>query len=248
MTQSKNLGRVVWRELMTDDTDRARGFFGELCGWKFEEMQMGDTKYTIVKLGDRGIGGLMKKPMPDVPTHFLSYVSVANVDDVSKLAAAEGGKVIVPPTKIPDVGRFCIFVDFAGAAIAALQGDSEGPPPPERPGLGEFCWETLSTSDTNKAKAFYSKVFGWKAHDNMGPDMLVLGPESGPVADVQKAENMPPNWLTYVVVEKLEAANQRVEKLGGKVLMPLIEVPKVGRISAVQEPTGAVLGLFQPMM
>lgn len=243
-----NIGRVVWRELMTDDTNRARGFFGELFGWKFEDMPMGDGTYTIIKAGTRRIGGLMKKPMPEAPVAWLSYVSVKDADAVAKAAAAEGGNVVVPPTDIPNVGRFTVFVDFAGAALAALQGESEGDPQPERPGLGEFCWETLSTTDVERAAAFYAKLFGWKKKQGMTPEMTILGTEDAMVADVQKAQNMPPNWLTYVVVEKIEAANERVSKLGGKVLMPLIEVPQVGRISAVQDPTGAVLGLFQPSM
>lgn len=243
-----NIGRVVWREIMTDDTQKTKGFYGELFGWKFEDMDMGGSTYTIIKLGDVGIGGLMKKPMPQAPTAWLSYVSVTDADTIAKSAAAEGGNVVMPPMSIPDVGRIVVFTDFAGAAIAALQADSAGEPLPERPGVGAFCWETLATSDPERAKAFYAKVFGWQTHAGPTAEMLVLGTEKSQVADVQKAENMPPNWLTYVHVEKLAAANERVTKLGGKVLMPLIEVPQVGKISAVQDPSGAVLGLFEPNM
>ena len=242
-----NIGRVCWRELMTDNTDRVKGFYGELFGWKFDDMPMGDMTYTIIKLGDRGIGGLMKKPMPEAPAAWLSYGSVKDADAVAATAKAEGGTVVVPPTDIPNVGRFTVFVDFAGAAMAALKGDGEQPLP-EKPALHEFCWETLSTTDLGRAAAFYSKVFGWQKKPGPAGDMTVLGTADNMVCDVQKAENMPPNWLTYVVVEKIEAANERVAKLGGKVLMPLIDVPNVGRISAVQDPTGAVLGLFQPNM
>ena len=242
-----NIGRVCWRELMTDNTDRVKGFYGELFGWKFDDMPMGDMTYTIIKLGDRGIGGLMKKPMPEAPAAWLSYVSVKDADAVAATAKAEGGTVVVPPTDIPNVGRFTVFVDFAGAAMAALKCDGEQPLP-EKPALHEFCWETLSTTDLGRAAAFYAKVFGWQKKPGPAGDMTVLGTADNMVCDVQKAENMPPNWLTYVVVEKIEAANERVAKLGGKVLMPLIDVPNVGRISAVQDPTGAVLGLFQPNM
>ncbi|MBI3200974.1 MAG: VOC family protein [Myxococcales bacterium] len=242
-----NIGRVCWREIMTDDTDRAKGFYGELFGWKFEDMPMGDMTYTIIKLGERGVGGLMKKPMPDVPAAWLSYVSVKDANGVAAIAKAEGGTVVVPPTDIPNVGRFTVFVDFAGAAIAALQGDGEQPLP-ERPAVHDFCWETLSTTDTARAAAFYAKVFGWQKREAPAGDMTVLGTADNMTCDVQKAEHAPPHWLTYVVVEKIEAANERASKLGGKVLMPLIDVPKVGRISVIQDPTGAAVGLFQPNM
>ncbi len=243
-----NIGRVVWREIMTDDTDRAKGFYGELFGWKFEDMPMGDMTYTIVKLGDRGLAGLMKKPMPEAPAAWLSYVSVKDADLVAKTAAAEGGTVVVPPTDIPEVGRFTVFVDFAGAAVAALKGESQGPPMPERPGVHDFRWEALSTTDVERATAFYAKVFGWQKKEAPAPGMTVLGTEANMVCDVQKAQGIPPNWSTFVVVEKIEAANERATKLGGKVLMPRIEVPNVGIIAMIQDPTGAVLGLFQPNM
>lgn len=92
-------------------------------------MPMGDMTYTIIKLGDRGIGGLMKKPMPERRPAWLSYVSVKDADAVAATAKAEGGTVVVPPTDIPNVGRFTVFVDFAGAAMAALKGDGEQPLP-----------------------------------------------------------------------------------------------------------------------
>lgn len=57
---------------------------------------------------------------------------------------------------------------------------------------------------------------------------------------------MPAMWLTYVVVEALEAARSRAERLGGQVVAPLIEVPKVGRIAVIADPTGGHFGLFQP--
>jgi predicted enzyme related to lactoylglutathione lyase len=59
---------------------------------------------------------------------------------------------------------------------------------------------------------------------------------------------MPPSWLTYVVVDKIEPATERVSKLGGKVLEPLIEIPKVGRIAVIADPAGAPLGLYQGIM
>ena len=72
---------------------------------------------------------------------------------------------------------------------------------------------------------------------------------SAQVADLQKASGpVPPMWLSYVVVQKLEASRDRVAKLGGKGLQPLIEVPKVGRISVVAGPEGAAIGLFEPGM
>ena len=59
------------------------------------------------------------------------------------------------------------------------------------------------------------------------------------------ARSGPPAWTTYVVVERIEASNARVTELGGKIIVPLVEIPATGRISLIEDPVGAKLGLFQ---
>jgi hypothetical protein len=244
-------GRVVWRELMTKDLKRAQAFHSELFGWKFETFNMGPgMNYDMVKLGDKSFGGLWQiEPGNPSPSTWMSYVSVADVDAVAKLAVDNGGKVVHGPGDIPTVGRFVVVADFAGAMICAFK-SLQGDPTPAMPKQGEFCWETLSTTDLDRAEAFYGKVFGWKVMKNMeGISVFsVDGTPQGMVADLQKAQSFPPNWMTYVVVDKIEPATERASKLGGKVLVPLIEIPKVGRIGLISDPTGAPLGLYQPVM
>lgn len=244
-------GRVVWRELMTTDAKSAKAFYSELFGWKIETVPMGPgMNYDMVKVGDKPVGGLWQvEPGNPGPSLFMSYVSVPDVDKAAKIAVENGGKIVHGPNDIPNVGRFAVLADSAGAMIVAFK-SSQGDPTPAMPKTGEFCWETLSTPDTAKAEAFYSKVFGWKLTQGGDVNMPVFsadGTQQGMVADMQKAENVPPNWLTYVVVDKIETARDRVTKLGGNVVVPLIEIPKVGRIAVITDPTGASLGLFQDL-
>lgn len=246
-------GRVVWRELMTDDIAKAKGFYGELFGWTWKDMPMGEGQpaYPIAQVGDKGIGGMMQKPKDaPFPPFWLSYVSVKDVDASCASAKDGGGSVQMPPMDIPEVGRLAVISDFAGAAIGLLR-SSRGDQPQGMPRPGEFCWETLSTPDVERAKSFYSRAIGWKAGAGTnGIPTFGTGGDSmeAQVADIQKAENMPPMWMTYVVVEKLEPSRDRVAKLGGKVAVPLIEVPNVGRIAVIADPTGGHLGLFEPNM
>lgn len=251
MGESKWLGRLVWRELTTDDFAKSKGFYGELFGWTFEEMPMGPGEtYTIVKANGSGIGGLMKPQMKGQPNAWLGYVSVPDADAALEAVKKHGGQVFAGPIDIPQVGRFGIFADFAGAVTAVMRTASEDQPIPERPPLHTFCWETVTTTDVDKAIAFYAAVAGWGTKTMPGAGVKVFTAKDGAeVADVQKASGeVPPMWLTYVVVEKLEATRDRVGKLGGKVLEPLIEVPNVGRIAVVAGPEGAPIGIFQPKM
>ena len=237
---------------MTSDLEKAKGFYGELFGWKFEEMPMPSGSYTMIKAGERFVGGMMAKPpnMAEIPSHWVTYISVSDVDAAVAGATKLGGKAVFGPETMPGVGRMATVVDPNGAVLAVMRGEKGDGPLPERPSLGEFCWETLTTPDGTKSKAFYAALCGWKTVKGpVSDEMIVFGTDSGEqVADVQETKDVPPSWLTYVVVEKRDAARARAEKLGAKVLMPSIEVPNVGSIAVVADPNGAVLGLFQPNM
>ena len=72
--------------------------------------------------GETMVGGMMKitKEMGDVPPHWLSYIAVADVDATTKKAEELGGKVLVPPTDIPTVGKFSVISDPGGAVVALI--------------------------------------------------------------------------------------------------------------------------------
>jgi predicted enzyme related to lactoylglutathione lyase len=241
-------GHVIWRELMTGDLEGAKGFYGELFGWSFEAMPMPDGVYTVVKAASRGIGGMMAQPLDmKMPPMWLSYVSVPDVDASCAAAGANGGKVVWGPVSMEGVGRMATVLDSDMAALAVMT--PSGPDEkPGRPALHEFCWETLSTSDVARAHAFYGAVCGWKpGNGSMGMPVLAA-PDGADVCDVQEAAGRPPSWLTYVVVESLEASGAKAAGLGGKVMMPRIDIPEVGSIAVVSDPQGAFLGLFVPNM
>jgi uncharacterized protein len=239
-------GKVVWRELLVEDVAKAQGYYGELFSWKFEGMGPGGDHYTVAKVGDKGIGGIMRPPMPNIPPCWMSYVSVEDVDETVRRATANGGKVLLPGTDQEGVGRFAVLADPSGAAFNVIRFSDGDPAAGERPPLGAFCWETVLTADEATAKAFYAAVLGWKAAPGPGDGtMFTLGADAM-VADLRRATSAPPHWASYVVVEKLEAGKQRVEKLGGQILVNEVAVPTIGRFAVTKDPLGAVLCLFEP--
>ncbi len=253
MTDAKwNPGAFVWRELMCPDVEKAKGFYGELCGWSFKDVNMGDFVYTMAMVGEKSVGGLMPMaPESGHPPHWMSYVSVNDVDASAERAKQHGGTVAVAPQDIPNIGRFSVIGDPGGAYFSLFRGAQGDPPAGERPGLGTFCWETLTTKNMDESKKFYAEVVGWTLGSApMGPSGVpVFSMGEAAYADVQEAKgNMPPAWFTYVVVENREKSNERVGKLGGKVVEPKIDVENVGKISLIADPAGAFIGLFQPAM
>ena len=119
MEENMKHGAFGWNELTTTDTKAALEFYTKLFGWNTEVMHMECMDYTIVKAGDRMVGGVMTGP-PGAPVAWTSYVTVDNIDESVKLAESLGGKICVPPTDIPEVGRFAILLDPQGAVIAAI--------------------------------------------------------------------------------------------------------------------------------
>ena len=120
--QYKTHGAFSWFELMTSDIAAAKDFYGKLFGWATEDMPMEGGTYTVVKVKDKGIGGIMHMP-PDcqgMPPMWGVYVTVDDVDATAKKTEDLGGKIIMPPKDIPDVGRFCVIQDPQGATIAAI--------------------------------------------------------------------------------------------------------------------------------
>jgi predicted enzyme related to lactoylglutathione lyase len=118
---------------------------------------------------------------------------------------------------------------------------------------GTFCWADLGTPDAAAAKRFYTSLFGWSAEDRpMGPDgfytMLRLGGHAVAALYQQEAaqHGMPPHWLSYLCVASADDVARRARELGGITLMEPFDVLDVGRIAMVQDPTGAIVALWEP--
>jgi predicted enzyme related to lactoylglutathione lyase len=120
---------------------------------------------------------------------------------------------------------------------------------------GSFSWVELATTDAAAAKKFYSSLFGWTFVDNpAGPDMVytrlqLRGKDVGALyaqPKDQREQGIPPNWMSYVTVANADASAGQAKKLGGTVMMEPFDVMEHGRMAIVQDPTGAVLSLWQP--
>ena len=118
---------------------------------------------------------------------------------------------------------------------------------------GTFCWADLGSPDAAAAKHFYTSLFGWTAEDRpMGTDavytMLAVG--GRPVAALYQQDpaqqGLPPQWLSYISVNNADVAAHRALELGGTVLMEPFDVLGVGRMALLQDPTGAVVALWEP--
>jgi predicted enzyme related to lactoylglutathione lyase len=246
-----NAGRFTWHELMTSDDVVATKFYTALFGWTVQEMDMGPGGvYRLFSKGDKQIAGGMKAP-PGVPSHWLPYVATNDTDAAAKKLVELGGKVLVPPTDVPEMVRFAVGIDPQGAAIGVVKNISSRPDVPitdAAPLPGSFCWDELLTKDMDAASKYYGALFGWTGKLGEGEmkywHWQNAGRDMGGVMTLMMP-NVPPHWLGYIAVSDVEGSTAKVRELGGKVMMEPMDIAKVGKFSIVQDPTGATFALFR---
>jgi uncharacterized protein len=109
-------------ELNTTDLEKAKDFYSKLFDWTLEDIPMGPSDtYTIIKVGEGTGGGMLKNPMPGVPSFWLAYVLVDEIGAATKKAASLGAKVVKDSVEVPNMGWFSIIEDPTGAAVALWQ-------------------------------------------------------------------------------------------------------------------------------
>jgi predicted enzyme related to lactoylglutathione lyase len=250
MTNGAGGGRFIWHDLMTTDEDAAVQFYTKVTGWGTETWQ-GPTQYTMWTAKGTPVGGVMKQPAgTGAPPHWIGYVSTPNVDETTAKAERLGGRVLVKPADIPEVGRFAVLADPQGAAIAVYRPSREQAPPAGPPRPGEFSWHELATTSQPDATKFYESLFGWNGTSDMDMGdmgvyaMFGLGEE--PFGGIfKKPAEMPgpPNWLHYIHVDDVKRVVDVVTANGGQVLNGPMEVPGGDWIAQCMDPQGGMFAI-----
>src|SRR5690606_27217788 len=118
-------GTFCWIELGTTDQDAARTFYSTLFDWEPNELPMDDgTTYTMLQLGGKDVAALYAmspEQRQEMPPNWLSYVTVASVDETVKQAHALGGELLTGPFDVFDAGRMAVLRDPMGGAFAVWQ-------------------------------------------------------------------------------------------------------------------------------
>ena len=115
-------GVFVWDELMTSDVGGAKAFYGEVFGWSAEDVDMGTGKYTLFNAGETNVAGTLSRD--DIPSHWYPYLATDDVDASTEKAKELGATVYMPPTDIPDMGRFSVLGDPTGATFGLYKSAS----------------------------------------------------------------------------------------------------------------------------
>ncbi|MDG2304901.1 MAG: VOC family protein [Candidatus Binatia bacterium] len=243
-TEKHRVGEFVWFDLLVDNPDEAKKFYGPLFGWTFEPLDGGDQGYDTIVHRGRPIGGILQHESendtkPD--DIWLASMSVADVDRAVGQAERGGGRVLRQPKRVGERGRVAIVEDLEGAAFALMR-TPNGDPAAASEQAGDFHWVQLWARDYEVSIKFYGDVAGWEigevlAHDKIDEGFFEAnGTEVASVIELPW-ENVQPNWLPYVGVEDVEQTLTKAEKLGGRVLI------RGKHLAILADSQGAAIGI-----
>ena len=245
-------GTPVWIDLMCDDTDASRKFYGELFGWSFEVGPPESGPYVICFQGGARVAGMGKKPPgTPMPTAWTMYLGVVDADATAAKMREHGGAIFMGPMDVFEEGRLAIGADPTGGVFGLWQAKKHtGFQAHNDPGT--FAYTELYTRDLGKASQFLSKVFGYALvnMDGMPYLTLHLGPDNETVAggvmqmdEKQFPAGVPPHWNVYFAVKNTDDAVAKAKSLGAQIMAPPFDSP-YGRIAVVQDPQGGVFSVI----
>jgi predicted enzyme related to lactoylglutathione lyase len=246
-------GYFVWYDLMTTDPDVTDRFYNRLFGWSVDPEVAPGTSYQ--RLSNQGVdfGGRMSwDAVMGIPSHWLAYIQVDDLDATVDTATQLGAPSVIGPMEIPGVGRFSILTDPSGASFIVF-----APLPParsEQPSYdgpaGSVVWIELITRDLSRSVEFYARLFGWQtdpavvesggyviAHRNGIPVAGIFRPPADPEAAL---------WMIYFNTANIESSLSTAKAGQGKIIHATVEIPGIGKTAWVADPASAVFGLMQP--
>lgn len=248
-------GVPSWADVSSPDIVASAAFYGELFGW--EHVVPDDPEatggYAMFALHGRLVAGLGPLQEEGAPAAWTVYIAVDDADEAATRAREHGGQVAMDPLDVFDAGRMAFLIDPAGAFVGVWQaGRHPGAQLVGEPGA--MGWSELACHDSEIVKPFYSGVFGWRANPSPigGSDRYeTFDDDSGPVAGLLTMNDhwppdIPPHWMTYVIVEDAVATAERARRLGATVALGPVEVAAAGTIALLVDPFGATFSIMQP--
>jgi uncharacterized protein len=249
MTQPSVQGRLIWKELITEDPAALVGFYGKVFGWRAQPSPIDPSYTTFATRGGPVAGAPSPKSgasEPGAHPHWLLYIGTEDVDAAVTTAVKLGAKVLLAATDMDKVGRFAVLTDPHGATFGLIKPAEAMPENTMK--TGQHVWLELATTDFEAAFKFYEEVFGWQVVQrlDMGPAgvYLIFGKDGVQRGGIYKTSQTPnPYWVSYVEVGEVEKAIAAATKAGGRLLSGPHTVPGGGRIAQLIDPSGAVFAV-----
>jgi predicted enzyme related to lactoylglutathione lyase len=243
-------GKIVWHDLLTNDIDGSRKFYGGLFGWTFEEVPITlgfghSGNYLLIRHKGELIGGMVDTERLGTKVNNSQWVVLMSVDDVDTAAqnvVDAGGEIMTPPTDLNERGRIAVVRDNAGALFAILQ-TRDGDPVDTSAAFGSFMWDEVWVPDAAATAMFYERIAPFhpvSKETSQGAVYRGLGVDGRPRMGILQSPitDLPPTWASYIRVEDMSVLD-RVVSLGGEILLPVEDREIGGQVALIAGPSGA---------
>ena len=127
--------------------------------------------------------------------------------------------------------------------------------------MANIAYFEIPEDNVDRAKKFYHALFGWKIEPtkSMGDpakmkamqyqDVITGDAKEGTLSmGGMYKRQMTEQIMNYVMVDDLDKVIAKLEKLGGKIVVPKMEIKGVGWTVIIQDTEGNALGLWKPGM
>ncbi len=243
-TRQNQDGHFVWIDLVTEDVVAAASFYSRLFGWRAAKSDV-NGEYYLFYLDGKPIAGMAATENEDATAPeslWLATVSVSDADQSVASVKANGGKVLEGPLDTVGRGRMVLVSDPADAPFILL-GAYGGSPVGGKAKAGQWHWIDLITQDGNRARAFYTAVFGYQikpveADEEHQYDLFILRDKRAVAGLVElEWEGLEDNWLPYFKVADVDRSIATARDLGGSLIL------QSDKVAVLADPTGAAFSI-----
>jgi predicted enzyme related to lactoylglutathione lyase len=247
-------GKMIWADLYTVNPTSEIQFYTGLFGWTAAtSTRPSGAVYTILSNNQLPVAGVVSRPAPKGDTgsgHWITYVAVADVNQVLSTATGLGGRVVHPARTVAQRGTQAILADSQGSLLGVMHSAS-GDPDDTEPAVGSWAWAHLSARNPTAASQFYHAVFGYDAALDTREgrqDVYLLSSQGftrasiSPIPDRAEAY---PDWLAFVRVDNLDDTISKATALGAHVLLAPKPTDAGTRLAILADPADVAIGLVE---
>lgn len=210
----------IWCDLSTFDLNTAKTFYNQIFDWEYDN---GDYDYYTAYTNQKEVSGLYLMPekyvQMEMPSFWMSYIQVQNVEDTVKKAQELGGKIELKEDD-PHFGKIALIRDPSGAGFTIYESDQQSTEAISE--NGSMYWNELYISNAELVLDFYKDLFGWDIREEPSNNRYNVFDEAGnQITAIQQVSNADKGdheyWGIYFAVDNLQKAKKLIKEHGGDI-------------------------------
>ena len=242
-------GTPCWVDVTSPDLEGSIAFYKGLFGWDAHVTPQPEAGgYTMFTLKDKYVAAGSPPQQEGSPSYWTTYLASDDVDDTAAKIRDAGGTVMMDPFDVFDSGRMTVAQDPTGATFGVWQAKKHiGAQLANEPGT--LLWNQVHTPDPARATEFYVAAFGYEVDEiDLGGEqpfrvIKVGGRGIGGIREPVGGE--PPHWSVTFAVDDTDETASKAKELGGSVLMEPFDLPEIGRLAVLHDPSDAVFQIMK---